>query len=59
MDEWITIECPYCGQSFEIAVDASEDHQQFVTDCDICCRPMTVSVESHDGQIVRCSTEGG
>ena len=54
MDEWITIDCPYCGQPFEITVDTTTAQQQFVTDCDICCRPCTVSVECQDGEVVRC-----
>ena len=59
MDEWITIECPYCGQSFEIAADASEAHQQFITDCDVCCRPINVSIECKNGAILHFSTEPG
>lgn len=51
MDEWITIECPYCGQKFEIPVDASEPHQQFVTDCDVCCRPLDLHVDSRNGRV--------
>ena len=59
MDEWITIECPYCGQSFEITVDTSQAHQQFVTDCDVCCRPMDVNVESANGRILHFHAEAG
>ena len=59
MEDWITIECPYCGQHFEIAVDASENRQQFVTDCDICCRPFDVTVESQNGRILAYHAEVG
>ena len=54
MDEWIDIECPYCGQHFEIAVDTTSAHQQFVTDCDVCCRPFTINAECENGEVVRC-----
>lgn|GEM_PF-7120807 len=34
------IQCPYCGQMFDLAVDTSVASQRFTTDCEICCRPM-------------------
>lgn len=50
--------CPWCGQSFELAVDTSAGPQEFTTDCEICCRPMLVAVECEPGEIlgldVRC-----
>ncbi len=42
------IQCPYCGESIEIALDASIDHQQYIEDCQVCCRPIAISV-SVDG----------
>jgi hypothetical protein len=47
-----SIQCPFCGQSFEIEVDTSVASQRFVTDCEICCRPMEVSVECAPGEIL-------
>ena len=44
--------CPYCGQANSIAVDTSIRHQQFTTDCEVCCRPFRVSVESEAGEIL-------
>jgi hypothetical protein len=52
-----SISCPFCGQSFEIAVDTSVPSQQFVTDCEVCCRPFTVSVEAEPGEIISISVE--
>jgi hypothetical protein len=39
-----TVLCPYCGQAFEIPIDVSSPDPSFVTDCEICCRPMTIAV---------------
>ena len=39
-----TIQCPYCGQSFEIVIDTSTGFQRFTTDCEVCCRPWRVDV---------------
>ena len=44
--------CPYCGQENSIAVDPSVRHQQFTTDCEVCCRPFRVSVECEAGEIL-------
>jgi hypothetical protein len=36
--------CPYCGEPIEILVDASAGDQHYIEDCQVCCRPMMVSV---------------
>jgi transcription elongation factor Elf1 len=46
------IQCPFCGQEFEVSIDASQSSQQFTTDCEICCRPLEVVVECEDGEIL-------
>lgn len=45
------IDCPYCGESIEIVVDASIPSQQYIEDCQVCCRPITLSVDvDQDGE---------
>ena len=54
------IDCPYCGEAIEILVDASIPSQQYIEDCQVCCRPITlrVSVDDEDGTVqVRASGE--
>ena len=53
-----TISCPFCGQSFDLSIDTSVASQRFVTDCEICCRPFTVSVEAEPGEILSLNVEG-
>ena len=36
--------CPYCGESIELLVDPSMAGQTYTEDCEVCCRPMRVSV---------------
>ncbi|HEU4565390.1 MAG TPA: CPXCG motif-containing cysteine-rich protein [Gemmatimonadaceae bacterium] len=37
--------CPYCGAATEIALDpGSGATQDYVEDCEVCCRPWRVSV---------------
>lgn len=39
-----TIFCPYCGESINVLVDDSVPEQSYVEDCQVCCRPMVISV---------------
>jgi hypothetical protein len=39
------VACPYCGEIVEIALDAGGGtHQEYVEDCQVCCRPWKVKV---------------
>ena len=46
MGELVTIEvgCPYCGETIELIIDPSGGVQKYIEDCEVCCRPMTVSI---------------
>jgi len=46
-----TIQCPFCGQSFDLVIDTSIAHQRFVTDCEVCCRPLEVLAECQPGEV--------
>lgn len=46
----VDVDCPYCGESFETAVDLSGGSQQYVEDCAVCCRPIVLSLEVDDGE---------
>lgn len=39
-----TIGCPYCGETIEILVDQSLPEQEYVEDCQVCCRPIVLNV---------------
>ena len=43
--------CPFCGQSSELEIDQTSGDQSFVTDCEVCCRPMEVRVMCEDGAV--------
>ena len=42
------VQCPYCWEHFELLIDTSVEQQEYVEDCEICCRPIdfTVAVDS-------------
>ena len=37
-----SINCPFCGQTFEVVLDDTEGEQNLITDCEVCCRPIEV-----------------
>lgn len=50
--------CPYCGEEIEIVVDGSIEHQQYVEDCNVCCRPIVLTVTAEDGEVVAVDARG-
>jgi transposase-like protein len=53
-----TIQCPYCGQNFDLVIDTSIARQRFTTDCEVCCRPFEVFVECQPGEILSLEVQG-
>jgi len=53
------IDCPYCGESIEVLIDASQLPQRYIEDCQVCCRPINFDVsEDFEGDVtVRVSHE--
>jgi hypothetical protein len=45
-----SISCPYCGEAITILVDLSVESQQYIEDCEVCCRPIDILIKvSVDG----------
>lgn len=50
----VRVQCPYCWESFVLLVDPSIAQQEYVEDCEICCRPIDFSIdidESGEAQV--------
>ncbi|MCH2335311.1 MAG: CPXCG motif-containing cysteine-rich protein [Pseudomonadales bacterium] len=45
------IRCPYCGESSEVVIDLSVALQEYVEDCYVCCRPVSISVSVDEGSL--------
>ena len=39
-----TVRCPYCGEWLEVFIDPSVRRQEYIEDCQVCCRPITLTV---------------
>jgi hypothetical protein len=55
------ISCPYCGESISILVDDSLPEQNYVEDCQVCCRPivldMAIDLEGDVTVSARCEND--
>ena len=53
------IACPYCGEVITLVIDDSAGAQRYIEDCQVCCRPMVVSVsfDTEGDPIVDVSAE--
>ncbi|HEY7871217.1 MAG TPA: CPXCG motif-containing cysteine-rich protein [Rudaea sp.] len=57
MTETVVIHCPYCGESYETAVDLSAGSQSYVEDCAVCCKPIEVALRvADDGELIDIAT---
>lgn len=52
------IQCPYCGERIELLIDASAGDQQYIEDCQVCCRPIGVEVWIGKDEDVHVSVTG-
>jgi len=44
------IQCPYCGEVIEVFIDCSVPEQEYIEDCQVCCRPISFNVTiDHEG----------
>jgi transcription elongation factor Elf1 len=45
--------CPYCSEKISMLLDMSvDDHQEYVEDCEVCCRPIQVQYAAHNGELL-------
>ena len=38
------VKCPYCGEEIDVLIDCSVQHQNYIEDCQVCCRPINFDV---------------
>jgi transcription elongation factor Elf1 len=35
-----SIGCPYCGETINVLIDSADTDQQYIEDCQVCCKPI-------------------
>ena len=55
----VAIQCPYCGEGITVVADGSNAGQNYIEDCEVCCRPitLTLSVSETGGLTVEARDE--
>ena len=42
------IQCPYCWELITVLIDCSVESQEYIEDCQVCCRPILFDVAVDD-----------
>lgn len=48
------IGCPYCGERITVLIDPTDSDQQYIEDCQVCCRPIDFLYPKPKRAIYRC-----
>lgn len=52
------LECPYCGEKIQIVIDCSVSGQDYIEDCQVCCRPINLYINIDGDEVdIRASHE--
>ena len=43
--------CPYCGESISMIMDQYHGPQEYIEDCEVCCRPIQIKYKIDDFSI--------
>ncbi|PWQ95493.1 CPXCG motif-containing cysteine-rich protein [Leucothrix pacifica] len=38
------ISCPYCGEPLDVLIDPQDVGQEYIEDCQVCCRPINFMI---------------
>ena len=50
-EEFVRVQCPYCGEPLDIRADLSAGERSYIEDCQVCCRPMELVITLGDGTV--------
>lgn len=49
--------CPYCWQEISMILDLSVAAQSYIEDCEVCCRPIRISYEAENFDLINFDAE--
>ncbi len=44
--------CPFCNAEISLLLDSSVSRQEYVEDCEVCCRPLEIRVVFEYAELV-------
>ena len=47
--------CPHCWEEISMILDLSVDAQEYIEDCEVCCKPIVISFTATDFELTRFS----
>ncbi|MFW1678506.1 CPXCG motif-containing cysteine-rich protein [Pontibacter sp. JAM-7] len=42
----VEIGCPYCGELITVLIEVLADSQEYIEDCQVCCRPIVFHIST-------------
>lgn len=51
LEHWEQVECPYCGENFDVHIDSAEDGQSLYEDCHVCCKPISLHIQVDEDEV--------
>ncbi len=49
--------CPYCRQEISFVLDLSVAEQNYIEDCEVCCRPIQIFYAAEDFELTDFEAE--
>jgi transcription elongation factor Elf1 len=56
MEEYF-FQCPYCWEQISMLIDTSQNSQNYIEDCEICCNPIQISATAEQQEITSFLSE--
>lgn len=55
----LRVQCPYCWENLLLLVDGFIESQEYIEDCEICCRPIDfrIQVDEDDQAVVQARSQ--
>ena len=56
MNEYF-FQCPYCWEEISMLIDVSQSSQSYIEDCETCCNPIQIIVQTENHEILSFQAE--
>ena len=49
--------CPYCWERISMILDSYEEQNEYIEDCEVCCRPIEIKFKLLDERLMTFSAK--